>query len=175
MDDPTVSTTMSVMYRPRHHHGPGHTLLGLQVLWYLVIGCTTSLWYLRQTQRSSANDHWHGLFKYEWKFSGSTGSVNSNFVGFSGKGMARHTPGWAGLGEPLHSAKSRLRREHSGSKTTRVRCPRRYRASWWASCGSPRAPAANVPLGCTQISSNRTKHAKLENRPLAVGTRTLAA
>ena len=94
---------------------PGHTLLGLQVrvLWYLVIVCTTSLWCLRQTQRSSANDHWHGLFKHEWKFSGSTGSVNSNYVGFSGKGTARHTPGWAGLGEPLHSAKSRLRREHT--------------------------------------------------------------
>ena len=29
-------------------------------------------------------------FKYELKFSGSTGSVDSSLVGFSGKGTARH-------------------------------------------------------------------------------------
>jgi hypothetical protein len=41
-------------------------------------------------------------FKYECKFSGSTGSVDGNFVGFSGKGTARHTDGQV-RGEPLHS------------------------------------------------------------------------
>ena len=33
------------------------------------------------------------FFKYELKFSGSTGSVDSSLVGFSGKGTARHTDG----------------------------------------------------------------------------------
>ena len=50
-----------------------------------------ALWHLRQhNEVAQVAFAW---FKYEMKFSGSTGSFDSNYVGTSAKGNSKHTDG----------------------------------------------------------------------------------
>ncbi len=55
------------------------------------LGCKCCGTYDRHNQ--VAQVAFFAYFKYELRFSGSTGSFDSNFVGTSAKGMSKHTGG----------------------------------------------------------------------------------
>ena len=94
--------------------GPHATLTDLTVRESIMtsthsLGCKCCGTYDRHNEIVQVAFAWfkHG-FKYELKYSGSTGSFDSNYVGISAKGSSKHTDGQVCPGECPVSGKSGL-------------------------------------------------------------------